>query len=47
MSDREEYIIDDSHIKYDPDTFERVFPDNPRYDELPDFDYNTKTFIYD
>lgn len=35
------FFIDDRPAKYDPETFERVLPDDPRYDKLPVFDYLT------
>ena len=39
------FFIDDRPVKYDPETGERVFPDDPRYNKLPMFDYLTGKFV--
>lgn len=42
----EDFVIDDRPIKYDPKTFETVYPADPRYDSLPNFNRNTLKFEY-
>lgn len=39
------FFIDDRPAKYDPESLERVLPDDPRYDKLPDFNYLAGKFM--
>ena len=38
--------IIDNDIKYDPETWESVYPDDTRYDSLPHFNRSTLEFVY-
>lgn len=38
--------IIDHDVKFDPETWESVYPDDPRYDSLPHFNRDTLEFVY-
>lgn len=39
------FVLDDRPYKIDPKTFERVSPNDKRYNDLPFFDFNKCEFV--
>lgn len=39
------FVLDDRPYKIDPETFERVLPNDVRYDNLPFINFSTGEFI--